>query len=226
MDSNPNSANSDHPADASPQPVMPPTPPAAPGPDQSAPQAPMPPQPMQAPVPPQQPAQPMAANPYAVPQSGVAAGQPGMPVYATPGATPVPAPGENQEKNYLLALAFSFLIGSFGIDRFYLGYIGTGILKLITFGGFGIWHFIDLMLIAFGKLKEKGNPAPLEGYTKYHHSIKPVAILLLVIDVLMIVGFFLFVLFMVVLGAASNNSPDYNPYNASNSTSQSTLYSN
>ncbi len=52
------------------------------------------------------------------------------------------------EKKWIVALLLSILVGSLGIDRFYMGYIGTGILKLITFGGFGIWWLIDLILIA------------------------------------------------------------------------------
>jgi TM2 domain-containing membrane protein YozV len=51
-------------------------------------------------------------------------------------------------KNWIVALLLSIFLGSLGIDRFYMGYIGTGILKLITFGGFGIWWLIDLILIA------------------------------------------------------------------------------
>jgi len=51
-------------------------------------------------------------------------------------------------KSWLLALLLSIFLGSLGIDRFYMGYIGTGILKLITFGGFGIWALIDIILIA------------------------------------------------------------------------------
>jgi len=51
-------------------------------------------------------------------------------------------------KKWIVALLLSILLGSLGIDRFYMGYIGTGILKLITFGGFGIWWLIDLILIA------------------------------------------------------------------------------
>jgi len=57
------------------------------------------------------------------------------------------APGK-KPKNWVAALILSILVGSLGVDRFYMGYIGTGILKLITFGGFGIWWLIDLILIA------------------------------------------------------------------------------
>ena len=50
-------------------------------------------------------------------------------------------------------------MGWFGIDRFYLGYTGLGILKLITFGGCGIWYVVDLILIAMGKLDDsQGRP--------------------------------------------------------------------
>lgn len=58
-------------------------------------------------------------------------------------------------KSKVVALILSIFLGELGIDRFYLGYIGTGILKLITCGGFGIWWLIDLIMIAIGKLKPK-----------------------------------------------------------------------
>lgn len=53
------------------------------------------------------------------------------------------------------ALILSIFLGEFGIDRFYLGYIGTGILKLITGGGLGIWYMIDIIQIALGNMKTK-----------------------------------------------------------------------
>ena len=58
-------------------------------------------------------------------------------------------------KSKVVALVLSIFLGELGIDRFYLGYIGTGILKLITCGGFGIGWLIDLIMIATGKLKPK-----------------------------------------------------------------------
>jgi TM2 domain-containing membrane protein YozV len=61
---------------------------------------------------------------------------------------------KTENKNWLAALLLSIFVGVFGVDRFYLGKIGTGILKLITFGGLGIWWVIDLVLIASGNMKD------------------------------------------------------------------------
>jgi TM2 domain-containing membrane protein YozV len=52
-----------------------------------------------------------------------------------------------REKNPTVALILSLVIGVLGVDRFYIGSIALGVLKLITFGGFGIWGFIDWFLI-------------------------------------------------------------------------------
>lgn len=57
--------------------------------------------------------------------------------------------------NKVVAILLSLFLGGLGIDRFYLGYIGTGVLKLITFGGLGIWALIDLIRIIIGNLKPK-----------------------------------------------------------------------
>lgn len=58
-------------------------------------------------------------------------------------------------KSRLVALLLCLLFGVFGIHRFYVGKIGTGILMLITIGGFGIWAVIDLILIIIGSFKDK-----------------------------------------------------------------------
>ena len=67
------------------------------------------------------------------------------------------APAENNNRanssgkkqvNWVLILIISIFLGQLGIDRFMMGQVGLGILKLITFGGFGIWWLIDVILIA------------------------------------------------------------------------------
>lgn len=50
-------------------------------------------------------------------------------------------------KNRMLAIVLAMFFGFLALDRFYLGKIKSGILKLITFGGFGIWWFIDVALL-------------------------------------------------------------------------------
>jgi ribosomal protein L40E len=57
-------------------------------------------------------------------------------------------------KSWFVALLLSIFVGYFGVDRFYLGKIGTGVLKLITMGGFGLWWLIDIILIATDNMKD------------------------------------------------------------------------
>lgn len=59
-----------------------------------------------------------------------------------------------QARNPVVIFGFSLFLGYFGVDRFLLGQILLGILKLITIGGFGIWVLIDWFLIA-GTTREK-----------------------------------------------------------------------
>ena len=56
-----------------------------------------------------------------------------------------------KDKN--IALILSIIFGWFGIDRFYLGYPLVGLVKLLTFGCFGILWIADIICIATGKLK-------------------------------------------------------------------------
>ena len=66
---------------------------------------------------------------------------------------------ELKMKSKTTAILLSVFLGSLGVDRFYLGYIGLGIVKLLTIGGFGIWYLIDLILIIMGKLPDSNGNA-------------------------------------------------------------------
>ena len=52
-----------------------------------------------------------------------------------------------QAKDPTISIILSIIVGSWGIDRIYIGDVGLGIIKLLTCGGCGIWWLIDLFLI-------------------------------------------------------------------------------
>lgn len=58
-------------------------------------------------------------------------------------------------KGFVPTLLLAFFFGFLGVHRFYVGKIGTGILMILTFGGFGIWSLIDFIMIACGKFTDK-----------------------------------------------------------------------
>tara|TARA_B100000809_G_C15102326_1_gene517393 strand:+ start:1138 stop:1359 length:222 start_codon:yes stop_codon:yes gene_type:complete len=57
-------------------------------------------------------------------------------------------------KNILPAFLLCFFFGIFGVHRFYVGKIGTGILQILTLGGLGIWTLIDFIMIVVGSFKD------------------------------------------------------------------------
>lgn len=48
---------------------------------------------------------------------------------------------------------------------FYTGYIGIGIVQLLTFGGCGIWALIDYIMLVANKFNDKDG-RPLAEYNK------------------------------------------------------------
>ena len=76
---------------------------------------------------------------------------------AAPGAA-LPSDISSRDKGILILL--SSLLGSFGVDRFYRGQVGLGVLKLLTFGGCGVWTVVDFILYCVA-----APPTDVEGRT-------------------------------------------------------------
>lgn len=93
-------------------------------------------------------------------------GSPSPPGGSSPGHGPPPGYGHfyppvrptelvvYSQKTRSAAILLSFFLGMFGVDRFYLGQVGLGLGKLLTFGGLGVWHMIDLLLHALGHTRD------------------------------------------------------------------------
>lgn len=46
----------------------------------------------------------------------------------------------------IIGTLLSWLIGYLGADRYYRNEVLLGLLKLVTFGGFGIWYLVDAII--------------------------------------------------------------------------------
>jgi len=77
------------------------------------------------------------------------------PPVAGPPPSGRPASTQLSDRSFIATWMFAWLLGFLGVDRFYLGKVGTGILKLITLGGLGVWWLIDLILTLAGVQRDK-----------------------------------------------------------------------
>ncbi|TFD18011.1 Ltp family lipoprotein [Cryobacterium sp. TMT2-23] len=94
------------------------------------------------------------------PIAGVPASQQEQAIPFTPPGLPqnvplTPGPASVSNKSFVITWLFALLLGLFAVDRFYLGKIGTGLLKLFTFGGLGVWVLVDLILVLTGSQRDK-----------------------------------------------------------------------
>ena len=88
------------------------------------------------------------------PQSGQPFVQPQVIINNQTISNPGVVPGVSK-KNKIVALLLCIFFGGFGVHRFYVGKVGTGILYLFTGGLFGIGWIIDIFLIAVGSFKDQ-----------------------------------------------------------------------
>jgi TM2 domain-containing membrane protein YozV len=56
--------------------------------------------------------------------------------------------------DWLTTLLLCFFLGCFGVHSFYTKRTTIGVIQLLTLGGFGIWAFIDFLMILLGSYRD------------------------------------------------------------------------
>lgn len=129
---------------------------------------------------------------------------PAEPVVAAVTAEPTV---DRPEKVFLIAYFYSLVWGVFGVDRFYLGYWGLGILKLLTLGGFGIWSMIDLSSITSGHMRDKWDRRLVDA-DKYQKTAKRITLwsgVITTLAVLFVVGSLIWTAIRIINGFNNPN---------------------
>lgn len=86
------------------------------------------------------------------------------------GQARAPHPIPEESKSYLVTLLLSYLLGFFGVDRFYLGRTRSALWKLFTLGGFGYWWLIDIVITICGGQRDAWGYR-LHGYDRYKKTV-------------------------------------------------------
>ena len=112
-----------------------------------------------------------------------------------------------RQRHFLAVFFISFSWGTFGVDRMYLGKWGTGILKLISAGGFGLWTIVDLYLIMNGSMRDKWDREMAEFLEYKQFASRFVLICAVVLGVAaLVVGIILVTVVMQYIGDAQNGT--------------------
>jgi TM2 domain-containing membrane protein YozV len=85
-----------------------------------------------------------------IPQQGMP--QQGMPQQGMPQGMAYGMPVSDVD--WMTTLLLAILVGVLGVDHFYSGKVGTGVLKLLTLGGCGIWSLIDVIMLVTESYKD------------------------------------------------------------------------
>lgn len=101
---------------------------------------------------------------------------------------PYQQPVQNQNnggKSELVAFLLFWFLGGFGIHRFYVGKIGTGILWLFTCGCFGIGNLIDFINFMKGSFTDKNGMALNPDCPKWLKTVALVLFILAIVGVVL-----------------------------------------
>lgn len=75
------------------------------------------------------------------------------PIYPAPTHDSALAP--RSSRDFVPTVLLCLFLGQFGVHRFYAGKIWTGLLQMVTLGGFGLWALYDLIMIILSKFEDK-----------------------------------------------------------------------
>jgi TM2 domain-containing membrane protein YozV len=100
-------------------------------------------------------------------------------------------PVVDNRRHFLAVFFFSLIFGIFGVDRFYLGKTWTGLLKLLTLGGFGLWAMVDLSMVMSGAMRDAQGQEMLEFARYKKFASRTLAWLSVVILILVVLTIYL-----------------------------------
>jgi TM2 domain-containing membrane protein YozV len=102
----------------------------------------------------------------------------------------------NPPKSHTVAMILCFFFGVLGVHRFYMGKIVTGILMLVTYGGFGIWMFVDMIIFIFSNFND-GDGRPLED----KNNVVVIIFGILYLFYYLMIAFFIFIIVSALLSS-------------------------